>query len=173
MLPAMLATISATGFARLLFRDSIYTLSLRRRGVHVGGGVMSELQRATVEQVALEPAAVVRVTDPLARVLEMVADRGVSDVVAVDASGQYAGMITSRDLQTALWQREAVPLLMVADLLRADIPVVQTTDDLASVLDALSRHDVARLPVVLRGSPGTVIGLISRVALLRRYQRGG
>jgi hypothetical protein len=53
------------------------------------------------------------------------------------------------------------------------LPVVGTTDDLATVLDALSRHDVARLPVCLASSPGHVIGLISRVALLRRYQRGG
>jgi CIC family chloride channel protein len=171
MLPAMLATITATGFARLLFRDSIYTLALRRRGVHVGGGVIGQLQRVTVEQIELEPATLVDVGEALQRVMEMVADQGVSDVVAVD-EGQYAGMITAGDLQTALWQREAIPLLTVADLLRSDVPIVRTTDDLASVLDTLSRHDVMRLPVCLAHSPGKVIGLISRVALLQRYQRG-
>ncbi|HEY7117185.1 MAG TPA: chloride channel protein, partial [Tepidisphaeraceae bacterium] len=170
MLPAMLATITATGFARLLFRDSIYTLSLRRRGVYVGGGIMGQLQRVTVEQIELEPATVVDVHDPLERVIETVLDKGVADVVALE-DGQYAGMITSGDLQTALWQREAVPLLAVADLVRADIPCVRTSDDLASVLDALTRHDVIRLPVCLPQSPGRVIGLVSRVALLRRYQR--
>jgi CBS domain containing-hemolysin-like protein len=81
-------------------------------------------------------------------------------------------MVTSGDMQTALWQREAIPLLTVADLLRSDIPIVRTTDDLALVLDLLARHDVMRLPVCLPHSPGKVIGLISRVALLRRYQRG-
>lgn len=171
MLPAMLATITATGFARVLFRDSIYTLSLRRRGVHVGGGVIGQLQRSTVEQVDLEPATLVSVHDPLQRVIEMVVDKGVSDVVAVD-DGEYAGMITAQDLQTALWQREAIPLLTVADLVRSDIPMVRTSDDLAAALDALSRHEVMRLPVCLAHSPGKVIGLISRVALLRRYQRG-
>jgi CIC family chloride channel protein len=171
MLPAMLATITATGFARLLFRDSIYTLTLRRRGVHVGGGVMGQLQRVTVEQLELEPVSLVDVGDSLQRVMEAVADQGVSDVVAVNG-GKYVGMVTAGDLQTALWQREAIPLLTVADLLRSDIPMVRTTDDLASVLDLLSRHDVMRLPVCLPNSPGKVIGLISRVALLRRYQRG-
>jgi len=171
MLPAMLATITATGFARLLFRDSIYTLTLRRRGVYIGGGVMGQLQRVTVEQVELEPVSLVDVGDSLQRVMEAVADQGVSDVVAVN-TGKYVGMVTAGDLQTALWQREAIPLLTVADLLRSDIPIVRTTDDLASVLDLLSRHDVMRLPVCLPNSPGKVIGLISRVALLRRYQRG-
>jgi len=171
MLPAMLTTITATGFARLLFRDSIYTLTLRRRGVHVGGGVIGQLQRVTVEQVELEPATLVNVGDPLQPVIEAVAQNGVADVVAVD-EGQYAGMITAADLQTALWQREAIPLLTVADVVRSDVPIVRTTDDLASVLDVLSRNDVMRLPVCLPHSPGKVIGLISRVALLRRYQRG-
>jgi CIC family chloride channel protein len=171
MLPAMLTTITATGFARLLFRDSIYTLTLRRRGVYIGGGVMGQLQRVTVEQVELEPVSLVDVGDSLQRVMEAVAENGVSDVVAVKG-GKYAGMVTAGDLQTALWQREAIPLLTVADLLRTDIPIVRTTDDLASVLDLLSRHDVMRLPVCLDHTPGKVIGLISRVALLRRYQRG-
>jgi CBS domain-containing protein len=103
--------------------------------------------------------------------MDTVADKGVSDVVAID-EGEYAGMITAGDLQTALWQREAIPLLTVADLVRSDVPIVRTTDDLASVLDALSRNDVMRLPVCLPHSPKKVIGLISRVALLRRYQRG-
>src|SRR5262249_35774204 len=35
--PAMLACVVAWGFARLIYPDSIYTASLRRRGIRVGG----------------------------------------------------------------------------------------------------------------------------------------
>jgi CIC family chloride channel protein len=171
MLPAMLTTVTATGFARVLFRDSIYTLSLRRRGVRLGGGIMGQLQRVTVEQVELDPAILVDVGESLQKVLETVAAGEMTDLVAT-AKGEYAGMVTARDVQTALWQREAVPLLTVADLLRADVPVVRTTDDLASVLDTLTQYDVTRLPVTLPNSPQAVIGFISRAGLLRRYQRG-
>jgi CIC family chloride channel protein len=172
MLPAMLTTVTATGVARVLFRDSIYTLSLRRRGVHLGGGVMGQLQRVTVEQVDLEPAVLFDVRDPLQRVIDTALNAGgLGDVVATDA-GQYAGLLTAGDVQTALWQREAVPLLTVADLVRGDVPIIRTTDDLASVLQALSLHDLTRLPVCVPNSPATVIGLISRAGILRRYQRG-
>jgi CIC family chloride channel protein len=170
MLPAMLATIVATGFARMLFRDSIYTLALRRRGVYVGGGTLGILQRTTIEQVELEPAGVVDANQPLAELIEGVAERGVADVVVVE-NGKYVGMVTAYDIQTALWAREAVPLLAVADLLRRDIPILKTTDDLALVLDTFAKYDVSRLPVCLPSSPANVIGLISRVGLLRRYQR--
>ena len=36
VLPAMLASIIATGFARSIYPDSIYTLALRQRGVRLG-----------------------------------------------------------------------------------------------------------------------------------------
>jgi CBS domain-containing protein len=136
--------------------------------------VLGQLQRVTLEQVPLDPLAAVDLADPLAAVLDRVAERGVGDVVVVDGEegGRYAGMIRASDLQTALWQREAVPLLAVADLARPDVRPVRTTDDLATVLDALSRHDVARLPVCLPVAPDRVIGTVTRVAILRRFQQG-
>ena len=55
--------------------------------------------------------------------------------------------------------------------MRTDLPVIRNTDDLASVLDRFSAHDVSRLPVGLPGNSARVIGLISRAALMRRYQQ--
>lgn len=171
MLPALLTTMTATAFARLLFKDSIYTLALRKRGVYVGGGTMGILQRTTVEQVELEPATIVSLKDPLTEVIGLVTDHGVGDVVVMGREG-YVGMITARDIQMALWQREALPLLSVSDLVRTDLAPVRSSDDLAVVLDRLSRAEVTRLPVCLDGGQGQVIGMISRAALLRKYQKG-
>ena len=174
MLPAMLATITATGAARLMFRDSIYTMALRARGVRVGQAAATLLHRLTVEQVDLEPARAVRLTDPLAGVLGTVAAArdGTAEVVVTEADGRtYAGLITGRDLQTAVWERDAAPLLVAGDLTRADVPTVSTSDDLASVLDLLTATDLPRLPVTLPGAPDRVIGMISRAGLMRRYHR--
>src|SRR2546421_2931670 len=56
ILPGMLATIVATGIARNIFRDSIYSASLRERGVKLGTAAdLSILRRLTVEAVELEP----------------------------------------------------------------------------------------------------------------------
>ena len=66
ILPAMLATIVGTGIAQMISKDSIYTLSLRMRGVRVGTGYdLTLLRRMTLEQIELEPATFVRVGDPL------------------------------------------------------------------------------------------------------------
>ncbi|MGB7157854.1 MAG: chloride channel protein [Tepidisphaeraceae bacterium] len=172
MLPAMLATIVATGLARLIFRDSIYTLALRERGL--GDGQSSDLtmlRRLSVEQVDLEPATVVGANDPFQRVLDL-ASTGISTFVVVDRKGSYKGMLNMDDVRTVLLEREAVPLLLVDELMRTDLPLVRHSADLATVFELFARHDVNHLPVGVATSPGRVIGLISRAALMRRYQKG-
>jgi CIC family chloride channel protein len=172
MLPAMLATIFATGLARLLFRDSIYTLPLRQRGIGVGGsGDLTMLRRLSVEQVELEPATTVNATDPFQRVLDLTST-GVSTFVVIDRHGAYKGMVLMDDVRTVLLEREAVPLLLVHELMRTDLPLVRHSDDLASVFELFARYDVSHLPVGVAKAPDRVIGLISRAALMRRYQKG-
>jgi CBS-domain-containing membrane protein len=95
---------------------------------------------------------------------------GTHNFVIVDKQGYYLGMLVEDDINIALMQREAVPLLLVGELVRSDVPLVRNTDDLAAVLGVFSRFDVDYLPVCLAHSPGKVIGLISRAGLMRYYQ---
>ena len=80
-------------------------------------------------------------------------------------------MMVSEDIRAALFDREAVPLLLVDEIMRPNVPLLRTNDSLATVLDQFSAHDVSRLPVVLPGDSRQVIGVASRAALMRRYQR--
>ena len=170
VLPAMLAVVVATGIARLIYRDSIYTAVLRLRGIRAGApGDTTVLHRLTVEQVSLEPVSAVTTTTPLQELLDRTEETGVSDFVVVNQLGRYAGMVVADDLRTALFQREAVPLLVAGEIVRPDLPAVRSTDDLASVLDTFAQYEVARLPVSLATSPDRIIGLISRRALMQRY----
>lgn len=172
ILPAMLATTIATGTARLLFRDSIYTLTLRRRGVRVGNASdLSLLRRLTIEQVGLEPVNAIRLHAPFDMLLQTIGQGDMEDVLVVDANGGYVGMVVAADIRTALVQRDAMPLLLVDDLLRPEIPAVKTSDDLVTALETFSRFEVSRLPVSLANNPSRVIGLISRASLMRRYHR--
>lgn len=171
ILPAMLASVIATGVARSIFRDSIYTLSLRKRGVRIGTAAdLSVLRRITVEQTVLQPVCTIRDCDPFQRVLDLSAESGVSDFVVLDEDEMYVGMITDDDIHTALLEREAVPLLLVRDMMRTDVPTVPSSADLATVLDTFAQHEVDNLPISVPGHSDKVIGLIGRSELLRRYQ---
>jgi CBS domain-containing protein len=91
------------------------------------------------------------------------------DFVVVDQDGAYLGMLLSDDLRTALIDREALPLLLVNEVMRVDVPVICAKDSLAEALDCFSAHDVARLPVAISHASGRIIGVLSRSALMRQY----
>ena len=172
VLPAMLAVVVATGMARLLFPDSIYTAVLRLRGIRVASaGGINYLHTLTVEQVMLDPVSAVRTDTPLDRLLVLTEQTNVMDFVVLDKDGKYAGMVVADDLRLTLLQREAIPLLVAGEIARTDLPTVQSTDDLAQVLQAFSLYEVARLPVSLPTDADHVIGLISRRALMQRYNQ--
>ena len=169
-LPAMLASILATGTARRIFPESIYTMTLRERGLRTGGSTdQMLLRRMHVEQVQLDPAPSVAPNDPFQRVLDLSSQLNAQNFPVLDKQGYYIGMLTEDDVNIALMEREAVPLLLVGEVMRNDIPFVRNTDDLAAVLDIFSRHEVDHLPVCLAQSPGKIIGLISRAGLMRCY----
>jgi CIC family chloride channel protein len=173
MVPAMLTCIIATGVARLIYRDSIYTASLRERGIRAGGMAdFTLLRRMNVEQIALEPASVVHPNDPFQKILDLTVTTGVANFVVVDDAGDYQGMVVDDDIKTALLDREAIPLLVVGDIFRTGLDPIKNSDDLGMALDAFSRHDVSHLPVTMNSRPRHVIGLISRAGLMRRYQQG-
>jgi CIC family chloride channel protein len=173
ILPAMLACIFGTAAARLLYRESIYTLTLRHRGVRLGTMAdLTLLRRLNVEQVELESSAVVTESQELRIVLDLVMTGTARNFIVADDKGNYMGILVMEDIQAALLQRDAIPLLLVSDLVRRSIPPVRRTDDLATVLDSFAMYNVDHLPVLHGTAPRLPDAMISRSALMRRYQQG-
>jgi CIC family chloride channel protein len=171
ILPVMFAAIIATSGAQLLLRDSIYTLKLRRRGVRVGSVTdLTILRRITVDDVDRMTAHFVNPEDPLQRVINLAGETGASDFVVVDEQGVYQGLLTGHDVHIALLQPEAVLLLVVGELVRSGVPTISPDETLDVVLDRFARNDVESLPVASQEDPSRVEGLITRRAVMRRYQ---
>jgi CBS domain-containing protein len=95
----------------------------------------------------------------------------VEDFVVVDEDGAYVGMVTGQDLRTALLEREAVPLLVVGEVMRTDLPIVNADETLDIVMGKFSTHDVASLAVVSGESSKRVQGMLTRSRLMARYHR--
>lgn len=172
ILPVMFAAIIATAGAQLLFRDSIYTLKLRRRGVRMGTlADLTILRRITVDDVERQPAPIVRLHDPLQKLLDLAAETDAADFVVVDEDGAYQGLVVADDIKTALLQPEAVPLLLVEELLRSGVPPVTRRESLDSVLDKFARTHVPALAVSLDRDASHIEGLITRQAVIDRYQQ--
>lgn len=172
LLPIMLAAIVATITARAVDRDSIYTMELRREGLLMGTArdvsILRRLTVGEVERSALPPEPVFA-ADPVSKLVALHAVYNVPDFPVVDPSGLYLGMVTGSDVRSALIDREAIPLLLVAELLRVDLPVVTPGESLDRVIEKLSKHDVSALCVVSSEAERRPVGLVTRAAVDRLY----
>ena len=174
LLPIMLAAVIATVVSQLINRDSVYSFKLRREGVLVGAARdLTILRRLRVSDVAPEPmpAEPVYASDPVSKLIALHATYHVPDFPVVDQAGGYMGTVTGGDMRTALIDREAIPLLLVAELMRTDIPVVHAGDTLDTVMNKFATHDVTSLALVRERNDGVAepLGLITRGRVLSRY----
>ncbi len=171
ILPVMFAAIVATAGAQLISKDSIYTLKLRRRGIRFGTlADLTILKRITADQVRAIPPQFVHPEDPLQKLLQIADETGSLDFVVTDDDGNYRGLVVDYDIKTALLQPEAVPLLVVGELVRSKIPTVSPADTLDTVLDKFARSDVDSLPLTAPHDTRRVEGLITRQGVMTRYQ---
>lgn len=174
LLPIMVAAVIAVVVAQLIQPDSIYTYKLRRQGINVGTSLdLTILRGVTARECEITPlpSEPVYASDPLSKLITLHAHHHAPDFVVVDQEGRYVGMVTGADVRTALIDREAIPLLLVAELLRPDLPTIAPDDTLDMVMDKFAEHDVSGLAIMDARRPDTPAGIITRSKVIRRYQQ--
>ena len=171
VLPIMLAAVVAMGVSQLIERDSIYTYKLRREGLLAGllrdTTIMRRIPVYACKRTPLPPEPIYP-SDPLSKLVALHAYHSVPDFAVVDPDGKYIGMVAGADMRTALIDREAIPLLLVAELMREDLPTIGLDERLDTVIDKFSQHDIASLPIVDR--EGRPTDLLTRASVLKQYR---
>ena len=176
MVPIMLAAVTATVIQQLMVGESLYTLPLKKLGVKLGSAVgISALQRIGVDQLVLGKAPVAHPDEPLSSILARSQMDGVEDFVVMDKTGNYLGLLTLDDLKTVLLEPEAAPLLLVGEVMRADVPPIKFHDTLDAALAMFGRFEVSRLAVLNDVTPAdktpALLGFLTRSELMKRYQQ--
>lgn len=172
ILPLMLATVVSTFVSRMISRESIYTLKLTRRGVHLEEGQdIDILQSVTVEEVMTRDVDVVHEGMPLPELAEEFSLTHHHGFPVVDHHGNLTGIVSIQDLKNAMSQ-EHITGKKVADIATMDGLLLAYPDEpMGNALRRLATRDVGRLPVVERGQPGKLIGVIRRGDVIRAYNQ--
>jgi CIC family chloride channel protein len=165
ILPLMFAIAVASGTARFLSRDTIYTLKLRRRGIDIlrsRGANLMELLRVSDAMQPLPP--VLSETSRVEQAMAVLAEADVDGLPVVDDDGAYRGTITPQQVEQAL--REDALDAPVANFVQ-DLPTLTPRQSLEDALEALLRAR-SGLPVVGRDQD-VPVGWLSHVDVLRAY----
>ena len=165
ILPLMLAIVVASGVSKVLSRDTIYTLKLRRRGIDLERHPGTEVLRGTLV------GSMVTGLQPLPKDMSVAegARRLLADgrlaLPVTDQQGQLAGVVTVHSLSEILSNDEDQDRLLLSDI--AEMPAtVLPTASLESVLDTvLESSTSAGVPVT--DDTGILRGWLDQAAVLR------
>jgi CIC family chloride channel protein len=172
ILPLMLTTVIATLASRLMSPESIYTLKLTRRGVHLQQGQdIDVMQSVSVRDAMSTEVDTVPLTMSLDELANEFARSHHHGFPVVDDASDLAGVVSIQDLERAK-ASGSVEGKTVADIAtREGLLVAYPYEPMWKALRRLGLRDVGRLPVVEEEGSRRLVGAVRRSDIIRAYDR--
>jgi len=162
LLPLLAGCTAGFLVSSLLMRNTIMTEKLARRGVRVPMEYAADyLDRISVADACSRSVVTLREDQRISEVHSLVPTH--QGFPVVDRNDRLLGVVTRRDFI----DRE--PYTRVGDLIRRPPAVVFSDMSLREAADHMVREEVGRLPVVERGDPSHVTGILTRSDLLSAH----
>jgi len=174
IVPLMAGVIISMLVAERLHRESIYTLKLTRRGIHLRRGRDVDVMEAVrADEVMRSEPAKVPVDLPIRLLADEFARTGRHGFPVVNEDGSLFGMVSLEDLRRATEsQSTSTDQLTVRDIATQDIVTVFPDESVGTVMRRMAPRDLSRLPVVARDDPRHLLGVIRRPDIVRAYEVG-
>jgi CIC family chloride channel protein len=171
ILPLMLATVVSTLFSRLLNKESIYTLKLSRRGVHLDQGRdIDVMQGVKVGEIMTTDVHIVSPEMPLSSLAKAFLETHHHGFPVVGSEGDLVGVVTIQDFDKSL-DEARIEGRTVGDIATCDDLLVAYPDEpVWEALRRLSVRDVGRLPVLERDDSRQLVGIVRRSDIIRAYK---
>jgi len=172
ILPLMLATVISTILAEHLSKESIYTMKLARRGVHLERGNDIDVMQGVLVGEAMTTNVDTVSADMGLQDLELVfQETHHHGLPVLDESGDLFGVVTLQDLMGA-GERGQLEGYTVRDIATQSVLTAFPDEPMWVALKRLGTRDVGRLPVVDRENPKRLLGMIRRNDIVRAYRVG-
>lgn len=171
LLPLLGGCAASYLVASLLMKNSIMTEKIARRGVRTPAEYVADpLDQILVSEIARSPAVTLRCDQTVDEVRRWLAEGTAGTqhqgFPIVDSDGRLVGVVTRRDLPIS---GESTKTL--AEIMSGPVRFVYDDCTVRQAVDHLVNHDIGRLPVVRRGHPQPLVGIVTRSDLLSAYRR--
>lgn len=172
ILPLMTCVVAAIAVASAIHRESIYTLKLVRRGIHLARGRdVDILDAVRVEEVMRKEPVTVPIDFPCADLPDLFLRSNAHAFPMLDRQGLLAGIVSLEDYRRAAESRDLEGLL-VSDIATRAVVLAYPRESMRVVLRKMAPRDLSRLPVVDPDDPRRLLGVIRRNDIVRAYELG-
>ena len=171
LLPLLAGCSTAYLLALLMFRSSIMTEKLVRRGTAIRTEYSADfLDQVLVKDAVTRDVVTISGAQTLRELRAWIATRAPETThqgfPVIDIDGALLGVLTRRNLLDPSHEES----VLARDLVERRPAVVYEENTLREAADHMVREGVGRLPVVSRGHPLKVVGIISRSDLLSAHR---
>ncbi|MEO8693574.1 MAG: chloride channel protein [Acidimicrobiales bacterium] len=174
LLPLLIASAIAHLISVLILKRSILTEKVARRGFHVlreysVGALDALFVRDVMETdvVTVEPER--KITEVHAAIERRALARRQRILPVLDGDGRLAGAVPWVDVLEQVASGD--PGATVGEMMLQDLVVAYPDETLRQVADRMAARQVGVLPVVRRGSPDVLLGIVTQFDLLAAHQR--
>lgn len=171
ILPLMFSVVISLLISQQLRHDSVYTLSLARKGIRIERGRdVDVMESVRVGEVMLRETFMLPADFPVQQLAGQFLQTGRHGFAVADSEGRLLGIVSVEDYRRAM-SGELGPIdsLTVGDIATRDLITVYPDDTLATALRRMAPRDLSRLPVVTRDNPRQLLGVIRRSDAVRAY----
>ncbi|MGB5194190.1 MAG: CBS domain-containing protein [Polyangiales bacterium] len=170
ILPVMLGTIVASVVSISIEPESIYTMRLRRRGVHLRDhSKASAILTMPVAEVMKDATLKVGPSVPFGEVVDRLLAAAGKPHYVVDDEGRLLGSIHLGRVKSLIGHDSPPKGTTAADAMVRETEAVRMHDDVETCLIRFSSSDLPELPVV--DGEGKLVGVIRRRDILELYNR--
>jgi H+/Cl- antiporter ClcA/predicted transcriptional regulator len=170
LLPLLGGCAGAFLVSSLLSRNSIMTEKIARRGIRTPDEYEADLlDQVLVRDVASSPVVTINAGDTVDQIRNWLNSdlQGTSyqGFPILNSDKILVGVITRRDLRTAEGTQRVI------DLIHQPPRFVYDNCTVRQAADHMVNHDIGRLPVIRRGHPKEMIGIVTRSDILSVFRR--
>ncbi|MDW7709352.1 MAG: chloride channel protein [Deferrisomatales bacterium] len=172
ILPIMVACVIGYTVSRYFQKDSIDTLELARRGIHLEEGrevsVLQAIQAGDVMNPGVEgiPEGM-----PLREILQFIPRSRHMTFPVVDAQGRLAGILSLQDFREIAYEEGLEDLVVAGELATREVITVFPDESLRDALGKIGVRNFEHLPVVSREDPRRILGMLSRRDIVTAYNK--
>lgn len=173
ILPLMVTVVISTILSSKLSRESIYTLKLVLRNIHIKEGTASNIMETIfIKDVYSTEYDSINISDNFNEVVNKVIHGRGRKFPVVDDQNDLKGIIVTNTIKDYLFEKDSLKDLLVAsDLLSPFYDKVSINDNCQIALDKMRDHDFDGLAVVESPESNKLIGMVWRKDIQDEYDK--
>jgi CIC family chloride channel protein len=174
IVPLMAGVIVSLILAERLHHESIYTLKLARRGIHLRSGRdVDVMDTVRVEEIMVRNPVTVPIDMPVAKLAGEFIRTGRHGFPVLLQDGSLCGMVSLEDYRRVAQEGTEPPEnLRVGDIATCSIISMYPDETVGAAMRRMAPRDLSRLPVVARDDPRRLLGVVRRNDIVRAYEYG-